>query len=238
MYCITLKGSRRTADVRKELARVGLDEVKVLEFERDYENGMRGCFQSHQAALRRGIESGCKSIVVFEDDVVFREPNDPALAMSTIVQRARSLVEIDPCLIVGLGGLIIGPVHPEPLFWNFFHAKFACAQAYVISFERAVEVCNIEFHYVHYDKMLFRLFGDNMAVTIPTVAFQSPYYSEMTTTESTLYYYGLTLGRNVLHPVVVQRIFELFWVCVGVLKALLRKTLAKVTKARNGAKVA
>ena len=220
MFCITVKHSPRTQDVRKEFRRVNLD-VKILEFDRDWEDGMRGCFKSHQEALRRGIEQGSKSIVVFEDDVVFREGTDVTVPVSKVVSRARILAEIDTTLVVGLGGLVIGPVTTEPLHWNFFQAKFACAQAYVVSFEMAVVICEWDYNTVHYDKRLYRLSGDNMAIVVPTIAFQRPYFTTMTTTENTHTYRLLTLFRNLLHPFLVQRTFESFWIMIGLLRSFL-----------------
>jgi len=37
-------------------------------------------------------------------------------------------------------------------------------------------------------------------------------------TENTVYYHFLTLSRNLLTPVFVQRVFELFWIVIGWLK--------------------
>ena len=53
---------------------------------------------------------------------MFLEGRDTNL-VSKAVSRARLLTEIDSTLIVGLDGLIIGPVTPVPLHWNFFHAS-------------------------------------------------------------------------------------------------------------------
>ena len=61
-------------------------------------------------------------------------------------------------------------------------------------------------------------FGDSMAIVVPTIVFQRPYFQHLTMTENTVYYHFLTLSRNLLTPVFVQRVFELFWIVIGWLK--------------------
>lgn len=60
-----------------------------------------------------------------------------------------------------------------------------------------------------------------MTIVLPTIAFQRPYFTTMTTTENTRLYHLLTLFRNLLHPFVVQRTFECFWIMIGWLRAFL-----------------
>tara|TARA_X000001036_G_scaffold415280_1_gene431250 strand:- start:370 stop:1272 length:903 start_codon:yes stop_codon:yes gene_type:complete len=211
MFCIALKGSARRADVETELSKHGLQDVKILEFERDTENGMRGCFHSHQHCLRQGVESGADTIVVFEDDVLFKDRGQESIVDT--VARARMLVSKNPSLIVGLGGLVIGPVATRnPIDdTQFYMCRWACAHAYVVSRQMASVIMDWKFEDEHYDVVMYRAAEQRMAICLPTVAFQRPYFVQITTTDSSLGYKLLTFGRNMISPVFVQIVFEHFW---------------------------
>ena len=217
MYCIALKKSKRLANVTAEFRKHELD-VKILQFDRMLD-GKRGCFESHQAALRMGVEKGYPSIVVFEDDVTFccptpsfpRKANDGETA-ADLICRGRVLVERDPWLVVGLGGLVTASFDTVPVEWNFYRARFAAAHAYVVSRQAAIQILQLQYNSVHFDMKLQQVFENNMLVCLPTVAYQKAYFfDEVTSTETSLPYFFLTLGRNLLHPLFVQRVFEVFW---------------------------
>jgi hypothetical protein len=78
IYCISLKDREdRQASVKKQFARVGLDERVVFFLARRHpDNCEQGIFESHQACLKMGLDAGARHILVFEDDVVFG-PIDP-----------------------------------------------------------------------------------------------------------------------------------------------------------------
>lgn len=222
MLCITTHDSTRNDDVRREFKLHNLS-VEVLTFERDFEDGRRGCFTSHQRALAEGVQQGHKSIVIFENDVHFWT-RAHAAQMHELVNEARALVETNPAVIVGLGGLAISPIRsmmPAP-FEKFARCRFACAHAYVVSKEAAETITSWSYDGEHYDLELHRHFRTSMALLCPTVAFQKPYFYQMTTTENTILYLFLTASRNIMTPVFVQLVFERWWLILGAVCNLLR----------------
>ena len=73
LYCISLqeREDRRTSAL-KEFSKVGLaDRVEFLLGERHPYNMEQGVYESHMMCLRKGLESGARNIVIFEDDVEF-----------------------------------------------------------------------------------------------------------------------------------------------------------------------
>ncbi|MGB8424917.1 MAG: glycosyltransferase [Desulfobacterales bacterium] len=73
IYCISLSGRpdrRQSAAV--QFARVGLaDRVEFLIAEKHPVDAEQGIYESHMACLRKGIATGARSVLIFEDDVVF-----------------------------------------------------------------------------------------------------------------------------------------------------------------------
>lgn len=74
IYCITLDSRPdRMREAKRQFAAVGLDErVEFVIVTKDYENPARGIFQSHLHCLTKGLEAGAMHILIFEDDVFFR----------------------------------------------------------------------------------------------------------------------------------------------------------------------
>ncbi|PKN52290.1 MAG: glycosyltransferase [Deltaproteobacteria bacterium HGW-Deltaproteobacteria-13] len=73
IYCISLEGreDRRRA-AAESFARVGLTgKVEFVLVQPHPQNIEQGMYESHMTCLRKGLEAGAKSIVVFEDDVIF-----------------------------------------------------------------------------------------------------------------------------------------------------------------------
>lgn len=218
MYCITLKGSARVADVSRELARVGLEDVTLLARTRDVQDGKRGCFESHQAALRAGLADGHDAVVVFEDDVCFRDRG--SLPVAQLVEEARALALARPDCIVGIGGMAMGPMGS----WvtpRFCECKFAYTHGIVVGAQVAREMLEWQYHGEHIDRVLQQR-ANAMLLAVPSVAFQRSYLHDMTTTEDTVAYRCLTALRNVLGPAAVQIAFERFWRLVGCVLAGIR----------------
>ncbi|MGP8154833.1 MAG: glycosyltransferase [Smithella sp.] len=73
IYCISLeeREDRRQA-AAKSLAEVGLrGKVEFVLVKPHPLNIEQGIYESHMTCLRKGLEAGAESIVVFEDDVIF-----------------------------------------------------------------------------------------------------------------------------------------------------------------------
>lgn len=73
IYCISLAHrTDRRQEAKRQFEAVGLsDRVAFLTAEKDSEDPERGCYESHMACLRRGLEEGAELIAVFEDDILF-----------------------------------------------------------------------------------------------------------------------------------------------------------------------
>jgi hypothetical protein len=72
-YCISLKEREdRRRSAREEFSKVGLaDRVEFVLGERLPYDLEQQVYESHMACLRKGLESGAQSIIIFEDDVEF-----------------------------------------------------------------------------------------------------------------------------------------------------------------------
>jgi hypothetical protein len=86
LYCISLKERKdRRKSALKEFSKVGLaDRVEFVIVKRHPRNIEQGMYESHMMSLRKGLETGARNIVVFEDDVEF-DHFDP--------ERLRSCIE-------------------------------------------------------------------------------------------------------------------------------------------------
>lgn len=75
IYCISLDSRPdRTAAARKQFALAGLEgRVEFLVVTRDEEDPARGIYGSHQRCLSQGLAAGAQHILIFEDDVFFRD---------------------------------------------------------------------------------------------------------------------------------------------------------------------
>jgi len=74
VYCISVaERSDRREQVRKQFADVGLSgRVEFVIVDRHPENPEQGIFESHLICLNRGLAADAKHILIFEDDVFFR----------------------------------------------------------------------------------------------------------------------------------------------------------------------
>jgi hypothetical protein len=204
MFVITLRGSRRRADVLAEFERVGL-EVEVVVRERDVEDGKRGCFESHQRVMQLALARGLESFVVFEDDVVFRQRSH-ALPIRGIVEETIDFVRQNPQTMVGLGGIatsaIGNPCSTETTWIR--STTFAYTHGYAVSSSVAREISNLNYVGIHIDQVFIKKFQENMALVVPTIAFQRGYLFTPTTTDSSVFYRLLTILRNMVSATLFQ----------------------------------
>lgn len=72
IYCISLSHrTDRREEAKRQFAAVGLSgKVDFLIVEKD-SDPERGCYDSHMACLRKGLDAGSELIAVFEDDILF-----------------------------------------------------------------------------------------------------------------------------------------------------------------------
>jgi hypothetical protein len=203
MFVITLRGSRRKADVLAEFERVGLD-VEVVVRERDCEDGKRGCFQSHQHVMQMALARGLDSFAVFEDDVVFHQRSHP-LPVKGIVEETIDFARRHPDAMVGLGGIATRPIGQAVNGVSCIRsACFAYTHAYVVSASVAKNVAQLKYAGRHIDQVFMDEFTHRMALVIPTIAFQRGYLAQPTTTGSSISYKVLTIMRNMISATFFQ----------------------------------
>lgn len=203
MFVITLRGSRRKDDVLAEFRRVGLD-VEVVERTRDCGDGKRGCFQSHQHVMKLALERGLKSFAVFEDDVIFRQRSH-ALPVKGIVSETIDFARRHPDSMIGLGGIATRPIGKAVNGVSCIRSSaFAYTHAYVVSDVVAARVVKLEYKGQHIDQVFMKSFEKNMALVVPTIAFQRGYLAQPTTTGGSLSYKLLTILRNTISATLFQ----------------------------------
>lgn len=84
IYCISLESRKdRQASARQGFASVGLDhKVEFVLVQPHPSNPEQGIYESHMMCLRKGLEAGADTILVFEDDVVFDRFDENAFRQS------------------------------------------------------------------------------------------------------------------------------------------------------------
>ena len=83
-YCISVKERKdRKKSAERQFSRIGLSgKVEFLLVDRHPANSEQGIYESHLACLKKGIQAGAQTIVIFEDDVIFDRFNEKALEQS------------------------------------------------------------------------------------------------------------------------------------------------------------
>lgn len=103
VYCISLKERPdRRAQAAGQFARVGLAErVDYVIVDRHPTDRERGIYESHLGCIRKGLDDGARSILIFEDDVVFERfsPAQLASALSFLRRRPDWQILFLGCLV-------------------------------------------------------------------------------------------------------------------------------------------
>ena len=226
VVAICLKQSPRRAALELELASHDAlrDRTRLYVSERDVEDGVRGCFLAHQAALRLAL-SLCKDpttpILVLEDDVIMDAP-DSAIAS------ARAALEDGIAEIVAVGAIPITPMRRVKGHPHIRRAKWQLTHAYMVGQATARKITSWSFAthgrwmrtLDHYDHQLTRQL--TQAIVTPTAAFQRANADVSTTSRQALYLF-ITSLRDAVQQRRVQRITEWLLLRVGdALDALVR----------------
>jgi len=131
IVCINLRERNDRYEMcKKRFAEVGLkeDDVQFLRVQRHPKGGRYGCYDSHRTVLQQAYDDGLNSVLIFEDDVEFREGWD------------KQVTEAKEFLDSGMkyDALMLGPelkfVDEKP-FPNVWRVKCIHAHAYVVSRE-------------------------------------------------------------------------------------------------------
>jgi len=167
IYCITLESRPdRMAAAREQFALVGLGErVKFLVVTRDEEDPARGIYGSHQRCLSQGLATGARHILIFEDDVFFRDCNQERLR-----EACRFLRETNTWDVFFLGCLTNGsqPAGQDAVV----RVRYRClAHAYALNRPFAERIAREPWRGVPIDGLLQAVGGQFFALR-PMCAFQ------------------------------------------------------------------
>lgn len=168
VYCISLVDREdRRAEAKRQFGRVGL--LEKVEFEivtRDLENSERGIYDSHMTCLRKGLQSGARNIMVFEDDVVFER-----FSPKRIKKCARFLAE-NPDWKAFFLGCLVTRIKPTKLPCVVKIKYRSLAHAYVLNRHFAQQLVETPWNDIPFDSLIWLLDCDQYAI-YPSIAFQS-----------------------------------------------------------------
>lgn len=127
VYCISLQEQpQRTREAVAHFHRVGLCRHVIFYRPIRGENGERAIWESHRAIARHALAKGCRSALMLEDDVLFRQPWD---RLAPRIARAMDCLPANWwCFYVGhvpIQGFFIRP--------NILRVRSACTHAYIAS---------------------------------------------------------------------------------------------------------
>ncbi len=168
VYCITLASRPdRRARAGEQFKAVGLqDKVEVVLVAKHPQNNERGIYESHLTCMEKGLATGARHILIFEDDIVFKGFSFAKLAQITsfLKQNAHSRIFFLGCLADN---------SRKTQSAGILQVDYrSLAHAYVIEKSLAAELVKEKWHRVPYDVMLARLPEDKY-VFYPSFAFQS-----------------------------------------------------------------
>jgi hypothetical protein len=168
VYCLSLSNrSDRYENARRQFETVGLlDRVEFIFAEKHPTDNEVGIYESHMAAIKKGLAADARHILIFEDDVVFEGFSPEKLQECVDV-----LGSNDHCRLLFLGCLVAKSRrtnNPGILRVNYR----SLAHAYVLKHALAAELAIEKWHRVPFDGLLAGLKEDKFAV-YPAFAFQS-----------------------------------------------------------------
>ncbi len=173
LYCVSLREREdRRKSAQAEFAKVGLGHrVEFIIGDRLSDDFEKEVYESHMLCLRKGLESGAKNIVVFEDDVEF-DGFDP----ETLKRCADFLRQTPGWKVLLLGALIrssrktVSSAVQQVLYQSLTHA-YALNRHYAetLAYEPWRGIVN---------DTLFRPLSDDVYAIYPMCAFQKNFTSD------------------------------------------------------------
>jgi hypothetical protein len=166
IYCITIDDRLdRRRQAQGEFAAVGLAErVEFVIVRKHPFNRVQGIYESHLTCLDRGLAAGAETILVFEDDVIFRRFDAQALSRACAVLQGQG--DWDGLF---LGCIVTGS---SPANGSLSRINYRClAHAYALQADFARQVVSSPWSGVPFDEMLRRSAGRYFGLS-PMCAFQ------------------------------------------------------------------
>jgi hypothetical protein len=168
VYCISLdERNDRREEAIKQFSKVGLsDRVEFVIVKRHPVDAEQGIYESHMECFRMGIRDRARTMVIFEDDIVFDRFNPEVLEDCVRFLSATSSWEIFffGCLSSGSERT----THDHVLNVRYH----SLAHAYVVSRKYAETLVRLPWRHVPYDMVLRSLAG-SCYTAYPSFAFQS-----------------------------------------------------------------
>jgi hypothetical protein len=173
IYCISLEAreDRRKA-ASAEFAKVGLTgKVEFVLVRSHPSNVEQGMYESHMTCLRKGLETGAKNIVVFEDDVIFDR-----FDAQHFYQCVQFLQANPTWKVLLLGALIRSSCKTENPFIQKVRYQ-SLAHAYVLNRAYAETLAYQPWQGIVIDT-IFRPLDDDIYAVYPMFAFQNDFSSD------------------------------------------------------------
>lgn len=167
IYCISVDNRLdRREEVKKQFAAVGLlERVEFVLVARHPENREQGIFESHMLCLNKGLAAGAHHILIFEDDVFFRDFAPRALAKACL--HLESLARWDSLF---LGGITSGSRRTGVK--SLVRINYRClSHAYALNAPFARRIVREQWSGIPYDSLL-RMSNGDLFAPYPMCAFQ------------------------------------------------------------------
>ncbi len=167
IYCITTKERPdRQKQAKLEFKKAGvLKFVEFIKGRKDPVDCEKGIFKAHINAIQKGIEAGAKTIVVFEDDVIFRNFSLKRL------DNAIKFLSSGKWNVFFLGCIV--KKIKKTKYPSVVQIEYrTLAHAYVINLEFAKKIVKTKWEGIPFDDLLC-LYKKGMYAVYPGFAFQS-----------------------------------------------------------------
>jgi len=168
IYCISLDERRdRREEVKDQFEKTGLSErVEFVIVEKHPSDCEQGIYESHLHCLKKGIQAGAGTILIFEDDIVFDR-----MSFETLRNCIAFMSENRDWHMLFLGGMVKGSRRTENR--SVLKVKFrSLAHAYVITRKFAEKLVRTPWEQIPFDDFLCNLNDDHMYAAYPSFTFQ------------------------------------------------------------------
>jgi GR25 family glycosyltransferase involved in LPS biosynthesis len=167
-YCISVDERKdRREEAENQFRKVGLaDKVEFVIVKRHPIDAEKGIFESHMACLQSGIRDHARTILIFEDDVVFERFNPRVLE-----DCVRFLSTTSSWKIFFFGCLSSGS--EKTMHDSVLKVRYrSLTHAYVVNREYAEILVALPWNHMPYD-LLLRSLAEDYYAAYPSFAFQS-----------------------------------------------------------------
>ena len=173
IYCISLREREdRRQSAREEFAKVGLaGRVEFVVVERYAYDVMQQIYESHMLCLQKGLETGARNIVVFEDDVEFDRFDPQKMRSCTDFLRQNTSWKVFLFgALIRASGRTANPHVQKVRYQSLSHA-------YALNRDYAQTLAYVPWRGIANDT-LFRPLKDDIYAPFPMFAFQKDFSSD------------------------------------------------------------